>query len=131
MRVLVCGGRNYHDKHKLDSVMDDLHKEHVFTCVIHGGAKGADTLAGMWAKHLGIPIDLYRAPWKDFSHPWSKRKSGRYGDYNVMAGPIRNQQMLDEGKPDLVVAFGGGSGTADMIRRSNEAGLTVLEIDRE
>lgn len=41
------------------------------------------------------------------------------------AGPIRNQRMLDEGKPDLVVAFPGGRGTADMVRRAKAAGVPV------
>jgi hypothetical protein len=30
------------------------------------------------------------------------------------AGHIRNQRMIDEGKPDAAVAFPGGTGTADM-----------------
>jgi hypothetical protein len=39
------------------------------------------------------------------------------------AGPIRNQAMLDEGRPDLVVAFPGHHGTADMVRRARAAGV--------
>lgn len=50
----------------------------------------------------------------------NSRKHGR------AAGPIRNQQMLDEGKPHLVVAFPGGTGTADMVRRAQAAGVLVL-----
>ena len=44
------------------------------------------------------------------------------------AGHIRNQQMIDEGKPDLVVAFPGGAGTADMIRRAKKHNLKVIEV---
>jgi len=44
------------------------------------------------------------------------------------AGPIRNQQMLDEGKPNLVVAFPGGRGTADIVRRARAAGIEVVEF---
>ena len=36
--------------------------------------------------------------------------------------------MLDEGKPDLVIAFPGGKGTADMARRAREAGIEVIEV---
>jgi hypothetical protein len=43
------------------------------------------------------------------------------------AGPIRKQQMLDEGKPDLVVAFPGGRGTAHMVRIARAAGIEVIE----
>jgi hypothetical protein len=63
-----------------------------------------------------VPIDVYVAQWK---------KHGR------AAGPIRNQRMLDKGKPDLVVAFPGGRGTADMIRRAERAGVPVRIADRD
>ena len=46
------------------------------------------------------------------------------------AGPLRNQRMLDEGKPDLVVAFPGGGGTKDMVRRSVKAGVPIHEVNR-
>lgn len=38
------------------------------------------------------------------------------------AGPIRNSFMLALG-PDLVLAFPGGRGTADMVRQASEAGV--------
>jgi len=41
------------------------------------------------------------------------------------AGPIRNRQMLIEGRPDIVVAFPGGKGTANMIKQAVEAGVKV------
>ena len=41
---------------------------------------------------------------------------------------MRNQKMLDEGKPDLVVAFAGGRGTADMVRIAKRSGVEVREI---
>jgi Lhr-like helicase len=36
--------------------------------------------------------------------------------------------MIDEGKPDLVIAFPGGRGTADMVGRARKAGIRVVEI---
>jgi predicted Rossmann-fold nucleotide-binding protein len=33
-----------------------------------------------------------------------------------------------EWKPDLVVAFPGGSGTADMVSRARGAGIEVIEV---
>src|SRR5262249_62369122 len=44
-------------------------------------------------------------------------------DFGHSGGSKRNQQMLEEGKPDLVLAFPGGRGTADMVRRAQEAGI--------
>ena len=78
--------------------------------IIHDGAPGADTLAAEVAQELGIRARAYPADW---------RKHGR------AAGPIRNQLMLDDGKPDILVAFPGGKGTADMIRRATGRVLIV------
>ena len=58
-----------------------------------------------------IPVERFPADWSE---------------YGKAAGAIRNQQMLDEGTPDLVVAFPGGNGTLDMVRRSQRAGIKVL-----
>lgn len=57
---------------------------------------------------------------QEFPPDWDK--------YGNAAGPIRNQQMLDEGKPDLVVAFPGGRGTADMVNKARKAGIEVIEV---
>jgi len=112
-RVLICGGRDYHDNDTLCAALDRLHAEHGFTVVIAGGARGADTLAAQWAEHRGIPTKVYVAEWE---------KLGR------KAGPIRNQRMLDEGKPDLVIAFRGGTGTAGMMALAGKAGVPVISI---
>lgn len=44
------------------------------------------------------------------------------------AGPVRNQLMIEQGKPDLVVAFPGNFGTADCVRRAKAAGVPVMEV---
>lgn len=80
--------------------------------IIHGGAKGADLWADYWAVHNFCPVHEFKADWD---------KHGK------SAGPIRNQQMLDEGKPDLVIAFPGGRGTEDMKARARKAGVKVIE----
>jgi hypothetical protein len=97
----------------LDEALNRLHQERGITLVIAGGARGADAMAEWWAKAAGVPRDVYQADWTGLG-----RK----------AGPIRNQRMLDEGKPDLVVAFPGGRGTADMVRRCREAGVEIIEV---
>lgn len=111
MRVLVCGGRNYHNRAALRAYLSNLGPQKV-SLIITGAAPGADKLATEWAAECGIQFREFPANWK--AH-------GR------AAGPIRNQRMLDEGRPDLVVAFPGGRGTADMIRRAKAAGVMVEE----
>lgn len=113
MRVLVCGGRDYTDSVRLQFTLGEIRAERGLTYLIHGGARGADTLAGQWAHGFLIPVRVFPADWE------------RHGK---RAGPIRNQQMLDEGKPDLVVAFPGGSGTA-VVRRARKAGVEVIEVE--
>ena len=112
MNVLVCGGRDYSDYALFCWHMHEIGKGGIKS-VIHGAAPGADTLAGAWAKEHGVPVKAYPAAWNIHGRG---------------AGPIRNQHMLDDGKPDLVIAFPGGRGTADMVRRANKAGIPVKEI---
>jgi hypothetical protein len=112
-RVLVCGGRDFADRAVLEAFLSNLHRVCGIALVIAGGARGADTMAEEWAKAQGIACEIYMADWDGLG---SK------------AGPIRNQRMLHEGKPDLVIAFPGGRGTADMVRRAREAGIDTVEI---
>lgn len=113
MKVLVCGGRDYANQRLVDEVLDDVHAIHRITLVIHGAARGADALADSWAKRRAVGCRPFPADWA---------KHGK------AAGPLRNQQMLEEGHPDLVCAFPGGSGTEDMKRRARAAGIKVVEF---
>jgi UDP-N-acetylmuramoylalanine-D-glutamate ligase len=112
MRVLVCGGRDYDDKTLMFKVLDSLPK---ITLLIAGDAKGADQMAHYWAAMREVTSKKYAAEWRV---------------YGPAAGPIRNQVMLERGKPELVVAFPGGRGTADMVSRAKKAGVKVMFIDR-
>ncbi len=109
MRLVVTGGRNFDNREFLFATLDG-HAEHHFTLLIHGDARGADRLAGEWARERGIEVLACPADWK------------RYGRG---AGPKRNRQMLVE-NPDLVVAFPGGSGTSHMVIIAEEAGVKVI-----
>lgn len=109
MRVLVCGGRNFDDTELVGITLDAMN----IHCVIEGGANGADSLARHWAYAKGIEVSTFPANW---------------GKYGRRAGPIRNQQMIDEARPDLVVAFPGGKGTEDMINRARRAKIVVIEV---
>jgi hypothetical protein len=115
MRVLVCGGRDYCETSTVWGELDTIKRSvpHETMCVIQGGATGADRIAREWCISREVPFDNYSADWT---------KHGK------AAGPIRNQRMIDHGKPDLVLAFPGGRGTADMVRRARSAGVKVLEI---
>jgi len=107
MRILVCGGRDYDNWSAVREALDT----HNPSVLIHGGASGADRLAGKWADVHGVPTIVFPANWRQ----------------GKKAGPLRNRFMLSEGKPDLVLAFPGGRGTADMVSVARAAGVAVHE----
>lgn len=109
MRVLVCGGRNYADQQRVSDVLLEIGA----TYIIHGMAAGADDLADNWAHANHVNVMPFPADW---------------GTFGKAAGPIRNAKMLRDGKPQLVVAFPGGKGTANMIAQAKAAGIPVKEI---
>lgn len=111
--VLVCGGRGYGNRALLYDVLDVAHAANPIVGIVHGGAAGADALAGAWARDNGCPEREYLADWDALGRA---------------AGPLRNQKMLDETKPDLVIAFPGGAGTADMVRRAKAAKVPVVMV---
>lgn len=129
-RILVCGGRHYGTRttedgytapniqeiESLNSVLDSLlsiYEGNIL--IIHGVAKGADSLAGAWATKNSVEQLKYPAQ-------WSK--------YGKAAGFLRNTEMLELGKPDLVVAFPGGTGTDMMCKIASAAGVEVRRIDK-
>lgn len=110
--VLVCGGRCFKDTAAIAEVLDQVHATRGIGRLIHGNAAGADRLAEAWAQARGIPTVACPADW---------------AKYGLRAGPIRNSQMLAEHRPQLVVAFPGGPGTADMVRQARIEAVEVYQ----
>lgn len=112
MRVLVCGSRHFNNYNLLEKELETI----PITTVIEGEARGADTLARVYAERHGLDVLPFPADWN---------KHGR------AAGPIRNTQMLVEGKPDLVVAFlaPNSRGTKHMIEIAQKAGVEVKIVE--
>lgn len=111
MRVLVCGSRGWSDR---EVIYRELAKLPSDTTVIHGAARGADTIAGEVAEELGFAVVSCPAQWSQFGRA---------------AGIVRNQQMLSEESPDLVLAFprdlANSPGTKHMISIARKAGVEV------
>ncbi|HDR9497067.1 TPA: DUF2493 domain-containing protein [Burkholderia cepacia] len=116
MKIIVCGGRDYGQEEReerlLFDVLDAQHALRPIELVIQGAARGADTMAKLWAEARSV--DCLSVPAK-----WEKNGRG--------AGPIRNARMLDY-EPDLVIAFPGGRGTANMVHQAKTAGVKVVEV---
>lgn len=113
MRVLVCGGRWFIGREMLCHFLDKIDAERGIDTIIEGEARGADQLAASWALSRKKELLPFIADWE------------KHGN---AAGPIRNKEMLEVGKPDLVVAFPGGSGTANMVSLAEKAGVEVIQI---
>jgi hypothetical protein len=115
-RVLVCGGRDFGDREAVYGALDVLRAEHGSLVVIEGGATGVDRLALDWVRR-GEPSFPPSAEHLSFPADWNR--------YGRAAGALRNIKMLKEGKPDLVLAFNGGRGTANMVQQATRAGVEV------
>lgn len=107
-RILICGDRHWTDYQMISDIIAWRRP----SLIIEGGATGADSCAREAAQAQNIPYLEFRAKWES---------------YGKAAGPIRNQEMLDEGKPDMVIAFHddleNSKGTKDMIRRAKKADI--------
>lgn len=112
-RVLVCGGRDYQDWHAVADTLHRLHERSPIGLVIHGCDPGAATLAVRWALSAGVPTSGFDT---DFQ------------SHGPAAERLRNERIVVESKPDLVVAFPGGEGTANLVRRAVAAGVPVEQV---
>ena len=120
MIIIACGGRDYtgvYNKMRVNKALNLLHAQKGIEVLIHGAARGADTLAAEWAEVRGIETEAFPAEW----HLYGKS-----------AGYLRNKAMLIRlmdteflGREIGVVAFPGGAGTANMIQQTEAAGLLV------
>ena len=131
MRVLVCGGREFGFTRSTDprlkeiandqfmfifDKLDQFLEQHDVEILIAGGANGADDLAESWAKLNNIKTEIYPADWEK---------------YGKRAGYVRNKEMLESGKPDIILAFPGGQGTKNMIQLGLDAGVPVTKFTYE
>ena len=117
IKVLVCGGRDFNDYGLLADTLVGLLGQYdpKEVTIISGHARGADKLGEQFANANECKLLIFPADWD---------KQGK------AAGFIRNQRMIEEGKPDLVVAFPTKTsrGTFDMINKAKKAGLPVTVV---
>ncbi len=118
-RIIVCGGRDFRDKQKCFSVLEEVlgrYKTDELE-IVSGHASGADSFGEEYAKLNGIKSSVFKPEWK------------RYGR---AAGPIRNKEMLKyaEEETPIVVAFWDGTsrGTKNMISVAQNDGAEVHVI---
>jgi len=108
----VVGGRDFTDYDLMTQTLDALIQAGHEYVLVSGGAKGADQLSEKYAETKGYDMIIY-------TPKWSQGK---------MAGPIRNQKIVD--KSDEIVAFWDGKspGTKSTIQIAKKCGKTVHVI---
>jgi hypothetical protein len=110
LTLIVCGGRDFRNVSAVFHALFNLQEKRGIVKIKHGDCPtGADYFARRWGEMEGIEVQAFPADWTE---------------HGKAAGPIRNQQMVDSGA-DGCVAFPGGRGTADMVRRAEAAGIKV------
>ncbi len=121
MIVIVTGDRHWKD---YNIIYRELAKLPPGTTLLHGTAKGADSLADIAGERLGFKIVPFKPEWNI---------------YGRGAGPVRNQKMLnrllaEEDKHKKVLAFhknlAESLGTKDMVERARKARVEVEIFDR-
>ena len=116
VRILICGGRDYTDYDKMWKVFSLSIAPLDGVTIIHGGADGADKMAGNIAQAFNLTVEDY---------PISDEMWKEHGKWE--APKMRNQDMLDTGI-DLVYGFPGGPGTLDMKKRAKAENVLVLDV---
>lgn len=114
MKIVVTGGRLFDDKEMMYKVLGKIHNKTPIESLAHGDCTGADELAREWALDAGITAVGYPAAW----------------NIGTNAGEKRNEYMLKNFQPDYVLAFPGGSGTADAVKFAKQKGYKVLFAEK-
>jgi len=118
-RVIVCGSRDFTDYPFLFDVLADTLARHPDLVIVHGAARGADSMAETFAQENGIPSEAFPADWNRFG------KSAGYRRNRAMA-----DSTVDGHGVDGVIAFfadpyNRSRGTQMMVSIAKDAGIRV------
>jgi hypothetical protein len=115
MRVIVAGGRNFHNyqllKYKLRKIFDGRKPSEIE--IVSGGAEGADKLGEQFAKEHGCPVRRFDADWEK---------------YGKSAGYIRNEEMAEYATHCVCFWDKRSKGTGHMIEIARRHGLPTRII---
>ncbi len=112
MKLIIAGGRNFHNYEQLCKVCDNILQDQTNIEIVSGAYyKGADKLGEQYAAEKGFRLTKFPADWNRFGKA---------------AGPKRNEQMANYA--DALIAFwdGKSKGTKHMIGLANKRKLNVL-----
>lgn len=112
MKLAVIGSRSFTDYELLAKVI--LENFDNISCIVSGGAVGADALAKQYALDQGIEYLEYKPDWNK---------------YGRAAGVVRNTEIIKD--CDAVIACWDGSskGTKDTIKKAKKQGKVLLVLN--
>jgi hypothetical protein len=115
VRVVITGDRWWTDP---QPIRRELAALPAGSLIIHGDSSGADKLAAAEASALGHQVIACPASWEK---------------YGKRAGRMRNRAMLEEHKPDVVIAFHPNlpqsKGTKHMVELARGAHIPVRVVE--
>jgi hypothetical protein len=109
-RLWVAGGRDYTNVLRIKSALLEYHG----WVLVTGAARGADLTA--------------ETVWRDMQRPYIGEPA-RWALHQRSAGPRRNRTLAETWKPDRLLLFPGGSGTADARTVAEGLGIEVQETE--
>lgn len=109
MRVIIAGGRNYHN---YDTLLEAIQESQFnITTVVCGGAAGVDTLGERYGQEMNLQIAYFYPDW---------------ATHGRAAGPIRNRKMAENADALIALWNGESRGTKNMIETATKLGLMVF-----
>ena len=127
MKVIIAGTRDVATQASVDDAMTAFVTEYcpriypkgptggslpgIPAEVVSGGCRGPDQMGEVWAKHRGIPVQLFPADWKL---------------HGKSAGPIRNKRMAEYADALVAIWDGSSHGTANMIGLMRRMGKPTI-----
>ncbi|WP_095144441.1 MULTISPECIES: DUF2493 domain-containing protein [unclassified Pseudomonas] len=114
MRVLMCAGRHYADRQTCRQVLNAFQRLHKISVLVHGGHPLLGGEVEDWAREQGVDIVRYPPNWQL---------------HGKQAERLRNTFMLNDSRPDTVIALPGGEDTQALLAQANAAGIKTLSIN--
>jgi len=108
MKVIIAGGRDYHNYETLLEAITESQFD--ITTVVSGGANGVDALGERYAEEMNKTLNVYEADW---------------ATHGRAAGPIRNRKMAENAEALIAIWDGQSRGTKNMIETATKKGLRV------
>lgn len=111
MRLLICGGRHFDEAATILDELTRFHAHRPVTVLIHGGLPMIGTPAESWARQNDVHVIRYPANWTLLGKQAETR---------------RNLFMLEDSRPDALLAFPGGRHTVELLQRARSISVPVI-----